>query len=214
MVYLTVSQAWLDESLLLLQARPNTARVTTTYTPNPPQKKRKLNPRRHKQDADKGAEKNSQKDAANTTESEGEAPAPPATLTMKTFDPASGVCLKYKTQKQQEVGRLIGVGGLAGIARVMAGEGKPNVSATAEGQAEAGKEADEDGDTRMEGSAVADETVGTVEQEKPAGYARAKKSVSFASGVEVHKAPQEQQGKGGGGGGGEGKKKKKGGKGR
>lgn len=37
-----------------------------------------------------------------------QAPAPPqAALTLKTYDPASGVCLKYQTTKAAEVGRLI-----------------------------------------------------------------------------------------------------------
>lgn len=32
---------------------------------------------------------------------------PRAKLILKTFDPHSGVCLKYKTAKAQEVGRLV-----------------------------------------------------------------------------------------------------------
>jgi hypothetical protein len=42
---------------------------------------------------------------------EAEAPTEPqpsiATLTLKTYDPESGACLKYKTNKGWEVGRLI-----------------------------------------------------------------------------------------------------------
>lgn len=37
-----------------------------------------------------------------------------ATLTLKTYDPASGVCLKYRTDKGAEVGRLIATLGRLG----------------------------------------------------------------------------------------------------
>jgi len=42
-----------------------------------------------------------------------------ATLTLKTYNPASGVTLKYKTDKAAEVGRLIS--SLARLGRTMAG---------------------------------------------------------------------------------------------
>jgi hypothetical protein len=51
----------------------------------------------------------------------GDAPAAPAniaTFTLKTYDPVSGTCLKYQTDKAAEVGRL--VGGLGKLARYMA----------------------------------------------------------------------------------------------
>ncbi|CAF9915902.1 MAG: hypothetical protein ALECFALPRED_010373 [Alectoria fallacina] len=44
--------------------------------------------------------------------------APKATLTLKTYDPVSGTCLKYKTDKAAEVGRLMASLGTCG--RVMA----------------------------------------------------------------------------------------------
>lgn len=40
------------------------------------------------------------------------------TLTLKTYDPVSGTCLKYKTDKAAEVGRL--AAGLGSCGRVMA----------------------------------------------------------------------------------------------
>lgn len=43
---------------------------------------------------------------------------PKATLTLKTYDPVSGTCLKYQTDKQAEVGRLIAALGSCG--RLMA----------------------------------------------------------------------------------------------
>ena len=42
---------------------------------------------------------------------------PRAVLTLKTFDPESGVCLKFKTDKAADVGRL--VGGLGRLGRHM-----------------------------------------------------------------------------------------------
>lgn len=48
-----------------------------------------------------------------------EAPKTPrATLTLKTYCPESGVCLKYKTDRAAEVGRL--VAGLGRLGRHMA----------------------------------------------------------------------------------------------
>jgi hypothetical protein len=59
----------------------------------------------------------------NTTAEEGkaedEAPrVPRATLEVKAYDPESGVTLKFKTEKSQDVGRLIA--GLGKIGRQMA----------------------------------------------------------------------------------------------
>ena len=44
--------------------------------------------------------------------------APKALLTLKTYDPVSGTCLKYKTDKAAEVGRL--VASLGSCGRIMA----------------------------------------------------------------------------------------------
>jgi len=46
------------------------------------------------------------------------ASGPTATLTLKTFDPVSGACLKYRTNKAAEVGRLIA--SLGRLGRIMA----------------------------------------------------------------------------------------------
>ena len=130
---------------------------------------------------------------------------------MKTYDPVSGVCLKYRTEKQQEVGRLIGVGGLSAIARVMAGMENGAVPANA-ADVEGGQDKQQD-----IGDAVAEKNEEAVEEgdAKAEGKSETRpkrKSVSFAAGVEVHKIPPQQQSGGGagGGGGGGGKKKKKG----
>ncbi|KKZ63651.1 hypothetical protein EMCG_02092, partial [[Emmonsia] crescens] len=57
------------------------------------------------------------------SQSQSQTPTPtptPATLTLKTFHPTSGICLKYRTNKAAEVGRLIaGLGKLASGAPVV-----------------------------------------------------------------------------------------------
>ncbi|GKT53609.1 WD repeat protein [Colletotrichum tofieldiae] len=87
------SQEWLEQSSLLLQARPATTRITTKYSIKP------VKPRKSK---------TSTEDATAT----GDAPMtdakpPRGSLVLKTFDPASGVTLKYRTTKAAEVSRLV-----------------------------------------------------------------------------------------------------------
>ncbi|CAI7574096.1 unnamed protein product [Penicillium bialowiezense] len=89
MPYLPTSQAFLEQSAELLQAYPAT-RIVTKYnfpTTRP------------------GNVKRIQKSQAKKTESTPSAPI--ATLTLKTFNPATGICLQYRTNKAQEVSRLI-----------------------------------------------------------------------------------------------------------
>ncbi|KAE8374070.1 signal recognition particle 9 kDa protein-domain-containing protein [Aspergillus bertholletiae] len=96
MPYLPTSQAYLEQSALLLEAYPNDTRITTKYNFPSSQKP-------------KPAEES-------TTPT-----APIASLTLKTYNPTSGICLKYRTNKAAEVGRLItSLGKLAGGASVAA----------------------------------------------------------------------------------------------
>ncbi|TKA29286.1 hypothetical protein B0A50_03796 [Salinomyces thailandicus] len=106
MVYLDTIEEWHRQSALLLQARPTTARITTKYKiPNLATPKYQKPRKRKRED---GAE---EKDAA--------APkVPKAWLVLKTYDPASGVVLKFKTDRQADVGRLIT--GLGRLGRHMA----------------------------------------------------------------------------------------------
>ncbi|KAK3179568.1 hypothetical protein K4F52_008985 [Lecanicillium sp. MT-2017a] len=83
MPYFKTSQEWLDESALLLEARPTTP----------------VKPRKAKTDADGDT------DAA---AAEQQSKAPRAALVIKTYDPVSGVTLKYRTTKAAEVTRLVG----------------------------------------------------------------------------------------------------------
>ncbi|KAI8662732.1 hypothetical protein LRP88_06941 [Fusarium phalaenopsidis] len=81
MPYFKTSQEWLDQSIALLDARPATTRITTKYS---------LSPAPSRPD-----------DAAAT------AKPPRGSLILKTYDPVSGVALKYRTTKAAEVSRLV-----------------------------------------------------------------------------------------------------------
>ncbi|KAK7717201.1 hypothetical protein SLS57_006346 [Botryosphaeria dothidea] len=114
MPYFTNSAEWYEQSKLLLEARPTTARVVTKYSIL----KRRTTKDRKRQVATSDPAK---ADASHqpTSTSAVQAPAPPqAALTLKTYDPASGVCLKYQTTKAAEVGRLIS--SLEKLSRTMA----------------------------------------------------------------------------------------------
>ncbi|KHE84715.1 hypothetical protein GE21DRAFT_4017, partial [Neurospora crassa] len=121
MPYYEKSEDWLHQSALLLQARPQTTRVTTSYSLRPairPSKAEKLaakEARRAKEKKETGSSSSSSKKTTEGEEPPKDAAAaaaaaakpPRGHLVLKTFDPHSGVCLKYKTSKAAEVGRLI-----------------------------------------------------------------------------------------------------------
>lgn len=92
MPYYATSQEWLHQSSLLIEARPTTTRITTKYHITKPK------PRRIKKTS--SSSPTSQPSSAATT-------APCGSLTLKTYDPHSGACLKYRTTKAAEVSRLI-----------------------------------------------------------------------------------------------------------
>ncbi|KAI9743862.1 MAG: hypothetical protein M1818_002596 [Claussenomyces sp. TS43310] len=110
MPYLPTAQEWLTQSALLLQARPTTTRITTKYTTVDPSKPKKSKRTVASQDSPVGAA---------TTPAAAPLQLARANLTLKTFDPVSGVTLKYRTTKQQEVGRLFA--SLGRLGRHMAG---------------------------------------------------------------------------------------------
>ncbi|KAK0385788.1 hypothetical protein NLU13_6965 [Sarocladium strictum] len=102
MPYFETSQEWLDQSLLLLEARPESTRITTKYSLKP------ISPRPSKAT-----------DAETTTT--GATPtAPRGHLVLKTYDPVSGVTLKYRTTKAAEVSRLVQAS-LGRLGKAMAG---------------------------------------------------------------------------------------------
>ncbi|KAI9788278.1 MAG: hypothetical protein M1835_002360 [Candelina submexicana] len=115
MPYLPTSQEWLTQSSLLLQARPSSARITTKYTIAPPQ-----------------APKTTSSSAQPHSPAHSTIP-PPARgiLIVKTYDPISGACLKYRTNKAAEVGRLIASLGRLGTLMIgQAVQGEPSLDAT------------------------------------------------------------------------------------
>ncbi|KAK3296267.1 signal recognition particle 9 kDa protein-domain-containing protein [Chaetomium fimeti] len=130
MPYYAKSEDWLHQSALLLQARPSTTRITTRYHLKPARRV----PKPKKSDA-------------TTTSTTAQTPAPPAQkqpavqpaqadakpprghLVLKTYDPHSGVTLKYKTSKAAEVTRLVQMLGTLG--RGMAGLAAEPVAAAA-----------------------------------------------------------------------------------
>ncbi|KAL2357570.1 signal recognition particle 9 kDa protein-domain-containing protein [Cryomyces antarcticus] len=99
MPYFETSQEWVQQSALLLKSRPTTTRVTTKYTPNPNSAKAKKRKTRASRTTTSNAS-----DAAGIPQA---LALPKASLTLKTYDPESGVCLKYRTGKAAEVGRLV-----------------------------------------------------------------------------------------------------------
>lgn len=106
MPYFTTSSEWFEQSSLLLKARPTTTKITSKYSVLKP------NASKVRKQKEKSAAKSSSKLPSN-------APSEPsvaassvaafqATFILKTYDPESGTCLKYRTGKVAEVGRLVG----------------------------------------------------------------------------------------------------------
>lgn len=106
MVHLRTSEEWHRQSALLLQARPTTTRITTKYKiPN-------LNSPKYQQT------KKRKRDGEDEEKETSVPKVPRAVLVLKTYDPQSGVVLKFKTDRAAEVGRLIS--GLGKLGRHMA----------------------------------------------------------------------------------------------
>ena len=114
MPYLPDLNTYLHESSLLIQAYPTTTRITTKYSlPRKPNAKAKSKSRPKPTESKQSAPAEASTGAP--TKAARERLPPSATLTLKTFEPGSGICLKYKTDKAAEVGRLLtGLGRLAG----------------------------------------------------------------------------------------------------
>ncbi|KAI2637458.1 hypothetical protein GGS21DRAFT_511681 [Xylaria nigripes] len=104
MPYFETSQEWLRQSAMLLEARPSTTRITTTYHQTD---KTGTSSKRQKKRQQKLQEAQPAAPATTTATTTTTPAAPRASLTIKTYDPNSGVCLKYRTTKAAEVSRLI-----------------------------------------------------------------------------------------------------------
>ncbi|OCT45017.1 hypothetical protein CLCR_06354 [Cladophialophora carrionii] len=180
MPYFSDLNIYLHQSSLLIQAYPTT-RITTKYSlPHKPNSKAKSKP---SLDASKGTDSAPE----TSTQAQAQSQAQPkrdrsATLTLKTYHPESGICLKYRTDKAAEVGRLLT--GLGRLARGDTIEPPSAASAPAAGTATATTDGDAD---KMEVDGVA-----------------VKMEDKVATAPPVAVTPQA----GGGGGGGKAKKKK------
>ncbi|KAK2594231.1 hypothetical protein QQS21_008073 [Conoideocrella luteorostrata] len=90
MPYFKASQEWLHQSTLLLEARPTTTRITTRYSIKPTKSR------------------NAQNDTTTSGDQVSDASKPSrGSLVITTYDPVSGVNLKYRTTKAAEVTRLM-----------------------------------------------------------------------------------------------------------
>ncbi|KAK5939203.1 hypothetical protein PMZ80_008506 [Knufia obscura] len=107
MTYFPDLHTYMHQSSLLIQAYPQTTRITTKYSQPRKSKGSKATA------TDTGA---TTTDAPNATSSKPKK-EPSATLTLKTYHPESGICLKYRTDKAAEVGRL-----MTGLGRLAKGE--------------------------------------------------------------------------------------------
>ncbi|CBX96752.1 hypothetical protein IAQ61_005385 [Plenodomus lingam] len=151
MPYFQTSVEWYEQSSLLLKARPSSTRITSKYSVRKPSaskiKKRKSY-----------AEKHPAKPADTTRAS---SPSPQSqnpeevtvTFKLKTYDPVSGACLQYETNKGAEVGRLIGNLGRLGRHMAALPEVAEDLSAPAPERAST-PALDESGDVKMGGVPV------------------------------------------------------------
>ncbi|UNI13538.1 hypothetical protein JDV02_000274 [Purpureocillium takamizusanense] len=152
MPYFETIQEWLDQSSLLLEARPTTTRVTTKYSIKPV-KPRAAKPKDQQQNQEQQQQQDEQKQAGGGGDSTKAAAAaaaaaagtssstkpPRGSLVFKTYDPVSGTTLKYRTTKAQEVSRLMGAAlgrlgkGMAALPAETTDEAMPDAAAAASG---------------------------------------------------------------------------------
>ncbi len=119
MPYLPDLNTYLYNSSLLIQAYPD-SRITTKYAlPRKPNTKSKSQtPSKRSQKADSATEPvDASATDGRTRQQQREKKEPSAILVLKTYHADSGICLKYRTDKAQEVGRL-----MAGLGRLAKGE--------------------------------------------------------------------------------------------
>ncbi|KAG6123603.1 hypothetical protein E4U13_003847 [Claviceps humidiphila] len=132
MPFFKTSQEWLEKSSLLIEARPKTTRVTTRYSikPAPAGKQPKSTTTTAPPPTTTTTTtttptttttitpSSTPSDAAGTAASN---PKPPrGSIVLTTYDPVTGVNLKYRTTKAAEVSRLVQAA-LGRLGRCMAG---------------------------------------------------------------------------------------------
>lgn len=126
MPYFSDLNTYLHQSSLFIQAYPS-ARITTKYS-LPRKSKVKADSKSKEAKIDDSAATDSPAAPTQTQQQSTQRREPSAVLTLKTYDPESGICLKYRTDKAAEVGRL-----LTGLGRLAKGESieMPTATSTA-----------------------------------------------------------------------------------
>ncbi|MCJ1462685.1 hypothetical protein MMC07_001288 [Pseudocyphellaria aurata] len=137
MPYLPTAQSWLQNSAHLLSARPTTTRITTKYTIlHPPSSDSAKVSRPQSQSKSKSAPPAPAPTPGSTPMSQHQRSK--AILVLKTYDPVSGTCLKYRTDKAADVGRLIAALGTCGRAMAALPEKEKETEKEEEGGEEVG----------------------------------------------------------------------------
>ncbi|OAK93853.1 hypothetical protein IQ06DRAFT_261539 [Phaeosphaeriaceae sp. SRC1lsM3a] len=150
MPYFKTSAEWYEQSSLLLKARPTSTRITSKYTVLKPsaskiQKRQKYAAKQSSKSDDTARASSPNPQSQNTEE-------PTTTFILKTYDPESGTCLQYETNKAAEVGRLIGNLGRLGREMAALPEALDDLSApTGTGDGVSTPRLDEGGDVKMGG---------------------------------------------------------------
>ncbi|KAG6059280.1 hypothetical protein E4U17_006565 [Claviceps sp. LM77 group G4] len=133
MPFFKTSQEWLEKSSLLIEARPKTTRITTRYSikPAPAGKQPKTTTTTTAPapttttittaTTTSTTTKTPSSTTSDVTAKAASNPKPPrGSLVLTTYDPVTGVNLKYRTTKAAEVGRLMQAA-LGRLGRCMAG---------------------------------------------------------------------------------------------
>ncbi|KAK4106900.1 hypothetical protein N658DRAFT_491525 [Parathielavia hyrcaniae] len=192
MPYYEKAEDWLHQSALLLQARPSTTRITTRYHLKPARRIPKANKKQQDQQQQDASQTTPEQQSQSKSQSQSQAhntdkeeKPPRGHLVLKTFDPRSGITLKYKTSKAAEVGRLVQM--LGSLGKDMAGvKGQQQEEDVVMGDVSGAGAAGGGGLTPLEGEGSGVQTPVAAEKQVPQG----------------------SSGQGGAGGGGKGKKKK------
>ncbi|KAH7083534.1 signal recognition particle 9 kDa protein-domain-containing protein [Paraphoma chrysanthemicola] len=153
MPYFKTSAEWYEQSSLLLKARPTTTRITSKYSVLKPSASKVA---KRKSYAAKHTDKPPDTSRSASPPPQPQAPEDPTTtFTLKTYDPESGTCLQYETNKAAEVGRLIGNLGRLGRSMAALPDAVEDLSAPAgRGDGVSTPQLDEGGDVKMGGVPV------------------------------------------------------------
>ncbi|CAG5180776.1 uncharacterized protein ALTATR162_LOCUS9403 [Alternaria atra] len=164
MPYFETSAEWYEQSSLLLKARPTSTRITSKYSVLKPtaskiKKRQKYEEKRASRPAEPTRASSPPPQAQNPEEVT-------VFFTLKTYDPESGTCLQYETNKGAEVGRLIGNLGRLGRHMAALPETTDDLSMPAGGEGTSTPQVDEGGDVKMGGVSTAGAGTGGKKKKK------------------------------------------------